>query len=58
MNPERLMRRTDLKVGPEVASVVTLSPIITEELHGVVFGDVLGVFLDEFCEYPYAASAL
>jgi hypothetical protein len=40
---------TDLEVGPEVAPIVTLSSVVTEELHSIVFGDILRVFLDELC---------
>ena len=37
----------NLEVGPEMAVVVGLAAVVTEELHGVVLDDVLGVVLGE-----------
>jgi hypothetical protein len=38
---------TNFKVGPEMALVVVLTAIVTEEAHGVTLSDVLGVVLHE-----------
>jgi hypothetical protein len=40
----------DLKVAPEMTSVVSLAAIVTDEIHGVVFRDILWVGLDEICK--------
>jgi hypothetical protein len=40
-------KAADLKVGPEMALVVVLTTVITEETHGIVGRDMLGVVLHE-----------
>ena len=40
-------QRGHLEVGPEVAQIIRFPLVVGNEVHEVVFGQVLGVFLDE-----------
>ena len=38
----------DLEVGPKMAIIIGFTVVITQEVHRVIFGDMLRVSLDEF----------